>query len=263
MTRNDCQHAQEQMAPALIGDLDSGVLSQLREHITQCSDCAREMHLLSQALRRLSRLEEVPVPRPFFIEQPSGSGFGSWLRRVTLGQRAALTASFLLLLGALVLAATDFRIRLEDGVATMGFGQLPTEEGLEQAVVRTVDERLADYQRATAALGEQLAGNLASSEGRFRVLLEAALAAQRQQIQQDWLAYATEVESGVEGYVLGTLSGLNRGYRADLAGIADRLDRWDLRSAWQDQRVDNLTFAVLELSSFSTATNDDSKGISR
>ena len=271
MTSNDCRQTMKQIAPAVIGELDSSARRQLEDHIAQCSDCARETHRLSQTLRSLSSLEELPVPRPFFIDQPEGNRFGSWLLRLTLRQRAALAASVLLLLTTIVLAAADFRVRLEDRVATIGFGPLPTlsrsetgssDDSFERAVARAQNERLAHYQQLRVALEEQVARNLASSEENFGRLLETALASQRREIQQDLLAYAAQVESGVEGYVLGTWNGLSRSYAADLEGMADLLDGWALRSAVQEQRVADLAFAVLELGNSSAATNDNPRRFS-
>lgn len=255
MTRDECKKTLEQIGPALIGELDPGARRRLEDHIAGCTNCARETHRLSQVLRSLSSLEESPVPRPFFIEQPEGNRFGAWISRLTLRQRTVLTVSVLFLLTAIVLAATDFRVRFEDRVATIGFGPLPTLSR-ERAVLRAQNETLEGYRRLTVALEEQVARSLESSEESFRLLLEAALASQRREIQRDLTAHAAHVGSGVEGYVLGTWNGLSRSYEADLESMSYRLDGWALRSAVQEQRVADLAFAVLEMGNSTTTPNN-------
>ena len=275
-----CDEYRSRLAPAIMRELSSIELEEVEAHVAECGECAGEMDLLSQALKGLSAWEEAPIPRPFFVSAESPVLLER-LRRLPFRRLAAVGAPMFVLALAALLAWSGFQARMENGVLSLGFGAgagaafdqptPPVPEQLSASLSRAVDERIQVHEGELAQVIEvAMATLLSDAESRHRALLTVALSEQRlalseqrQRLEELWLDRRSEIEFAVRGLMADGWGRFNDRYQGDLEAVASLLDHWALDNLQQQERMDTLSYALLQLSNGPSIETSEQREVQR
>lgn len=260
--KSDCRFYAEHMGPLLLGELSSQEEEEFEQHFQVCLQCAAEKGRLSETLEQLGSLEEVSVPRPFFVSPPP-EAISPWQlsKRLPWRWQVALssTALALVLVGAFSLGGLE--VRVEAGALTLGFGGLaprpsdegPSEEGTEieeltLAVLEAVEQRLRVRDRAMAEAVRGELSNLRSElERNQSSVINTALDRHQERLEQRWFERSGALETGVREFVVLSYDHFSDQYRTDLESFSSELDLFAIHNVLQERRMDLLSNAVLDI----------------
>ncbi len=122
----DCSHFREQIPKGMIGDLEPAEQVSLDSHLADCGACRQEKELYAETFREMRALEDVAVPRHFFI-YPKERTANPWHFFRLMHPAWQALAAFVLLVGVAftTFAASHVQIHSANGAWTIVFGNLP------------------------------------------------------------------------------------------------------------------------------------------
>ena len=122
----DCRYFQEQIPKAMVGDLEAEEQPSLDAHLAECVACRQERELYSETLSQMRALEDVAVPRHFFV-YPEERAANPWqlFRMMHPAWQGVAAAGLLVGVAFVALAVSQVHVRSKDGAWTIAFGNLP------------------------------------------------------------------------------------------------------------------------------------------
>ncbi len=256
-----CQEVRELILRAVVEDLEPDLRARLQNHLSACAQCREEQSLCEATHRRLSTVEDVPVPRHFFV-QPDAERIDAWqaLRRLAFPWKLALASVLAAALLVGVLAFSDFRFRAENGVYAFSFGQ-PLPETVTHAKVedqvravraeleRWVDQKLASerqqYLAALRAEIEKTDGRGLTSQQ--RTMLLAALSETENRLADRIQTAGTVLESRMASSVTSLYDTIQSQRAQDLRGIRQTISASAMQNEASDRQTQEVLSTLLEV----------------
>jgi plasmid stability protein len=204
-----CELFRKNISRALLKDLPSQELDRLNEHLAVCAECASEQELYRHALGEMRQVEDLPVPRHFFV-YPEERGLSLWqaYRGLQAAYRWGTAAAFGLLL--ILAGFSVFPVRLEksDGRLSISIGRplaspliVPPAAQVDVAALRqpllaALEQRIREERQEW---GKQLHAVIARSGRQFsqpqREILQAAMISLEERMDQKISAAGTVLEA--------------------------------------------------------------------
>jgi len=109
---------------ALLNDLEEGRSQELEQHLAVCAECRAEREQYLETMEQFSTVEDVPVPRHFFVPADARNAtFRELFQAVAWPWKLAAAGAFATLLVLVGLGLSAFQFRSEAGVYAFSFGR--------------------------------------------------------------------------------------------------------------------------------------------
>jgi hypothetical protein len=219
--------------------LPSPELEKLKEHLSVCAQCAAERELCRFALGEMRQVEDLPVPRHFFV-YPEEKGMSLWQAflglRIAYRWGTAMALGFLLVLSGFTVSQA--RLERSDGSVSVSFGRPPSVPKaipglgereittLRQQVLATMEERI---RRERQDWVKQLNAAMARSGRQFskpqREILLTALLSMEERVDQKITTAGAVLEAKSNQNANELYKTLQAQREQDLFGINNNLNR--------------------------------------
>jgi Putative zinc-finger len=256
-----CREYKTYIPRAILGDLSQEEQKALDQHLAECSPCNREHRMYSETVRQVSAVQDVSVPRHFFVypEETHGTPWHAFLRMSRAWQAA--TASVLLVLGfASLLAISRLQIRSEDGALVIGFGRLPERRpaappvpqmdtsALESRILKIVAEKSRqDNLEFLRTLRAEMARSNKSIGREQRALLEQAINNVELRMGQLVSTTAANLEKKTDRSVQEAYRKVSLERARDLAAIDNRMNLLAINGEVKSTQTDAILATLLQV----------------
>ncbi len=233
----DCSYFRDQIPRAMFGDLETAEQLSLDSHLADCVACRQEKDLYSETFRQMRSLEDVGVPRHFFV-YPEERADNPWrlFRTMHPAWQGAVAAVVLMSIAFAALAATRVHVRSADGTWIVAFGSLPAVSpapappskvdttALEAKILQIVEERNhKESLEWVRALRSEIARSQTNMTRRQQVVLETALASLESRMGGRIEQTARSVEDRNERSIANLYQTVSRQREIDLANMDSKL----------------------------------------
>ncbi len=245
---SDCEYFRSRLAKTLFEPTDKAEKRALESHLRECPDCRDELEATRRTVQTLKGWEDQPVPRHFFVYQPEprwGRGWGAW------GWGALATAALVLLATGIVLS--QIQVRIEPGVLTIGWQQLPAQqpvwdpEELKTEVMELVDQRLQEqdrqWQSHLQAVSDRVGEESSSRERQLRGSIADLERRQAQQLE----TRSAALEADYEENLLRLWRVLQARHEKDFGLIREQLQLMTVSDEIHDTRNEALVATLLQM----------------
>ncbi|MFB3903334.1 MAG: anti-sigma factor [Acidobacteriota bacterium] len=235
-----CAFYRDLIPRALLGDLESGRVAELDEHLAGCAQCRAERDHYRETVEQLALVEDEPVPRHFLV--PADARHASWrdlLAAIAWPWRIAAATGLVVVFVLAGLGLSGLQFRAGDGVYAFSFGRpLPDFD----START-EAAIQALRTETRNLVEQ---TIRSERQHYMDTLRAELARSSRRLNSEQRQLLQVALNDIENR-------LNQRIAATRAAIADQTDTSldTLYATLQAQRTQDL--AVIRKSITETA----------
>lgn len=246
---------------AILGDLSQEEQQALDQHLAECSPCNREHRMYGETIRQLTAVQDVSVPRHFFVypEESPGTPWHAFLRMSRAWQAA--TATILLVLGiSALLAISRLQIRSEEGALVIGFGTLPARgpvapqapqvdtSALESRILKIVAERSRqDNLEFLRTLRTEMTRSSKAIGREQRALLEQAINNVELRMGQLVSATAAGLEKKTDRSVQEIYRKVSLERARDLASIDNRMNLLAINGEVKNTQTDAILATLLQV----------------
>lgn len=232
------------------GELHPDGKAELQAHLQQCPACRREQERLQKVAEDLANLEDLPVPRHFFVYPGKASApRGRLTGRAALWKGALAAAALLVVVVSLPLL--DVRVAAHDGVLALSFGRplppLVAPETFRNELLALVEGRLQEVQ---TGLEEEWSAALhqfrREETARVDRLVEGLQGRWHQELRLQEALFREAMKSSLlEVYTL-----LEERHRQDMLQVGLRLEEMAVRDQVQATRSRAIVATLKEMADF-------------
>ncbi len=256
-----CQEYKELIPRALLEGLEPDLKARLESHLSACAECRDEKALYEATCQDLNAMEEVPVPRHFFVSPDSERiGILQLLARLAFPWKLALATGSLAMLLLAASALSDFRFRAENGVYAFSFGKpLPEQASRAQVeeqvkALRTelegwVEQKVkSERQRYLTALKAEV--EKADSRGltpQQSLMLRTALAEAENRMADRIDSEGAALETRMAGSVTSLYDTVQAQRAEDLISIRGTISAAAIRNEANDRETNEVLSTLLEV----------------
>lgn len=258
---NDKCDAYKEMIPrALLGDLEAGRSQELEQHLAECADCRAEREEYLQTMEQFSAIEDVPVPRHFFVPADArNTTFRELLQALAWPWKLAAAGAVAVLLLLVGLGLSAFQFRAESGVYAFSFGRPipewnePAKTGEAISALRTelrafVEQTVqAERRQYLAALKTELDRSGRRLTAEQRSFLQAALSDVETRMNDRVVAATAAVETRTAGSLDSLYANLQAQRTQDLSFLRRSIAQTARMSEAHDRQTQEVLSTLLEV----------------
>ena len=233
----DCRYFQEQIPRGMIGDLETAEQLSLDAHLAECVACRQEKELYVGTFRQMRSLEDVAVPRHFFV-YPQERAANPWLlfRMMHPAWQGVAAAGLLVVVAFAALAASHVQVRSANGAWTIAFGDLPAlspapapspkidTAALEAKILQIVEEKnRKENLEWVRTLRSEINRSQTTMTRQQQIVLETALAGLESRMGGRIEQTARSVEERNDRSIANLYQAVSRQRELDLARVESKL----------------------------------------
>jgi hypothetical protein len=255
----DCGQIRETIPRKLLGDLSPDELQRLDAHLITCAECRLEEQQYQQTFQRMRGVEDVPVPRHFFVyEAERKPSLWTVFRSMSFGWQGATATAALGIVLLITFSAAGLRVRFEPGalIVSLGGKMTPTAQpaasaaelqAMETRILQISEQKnrkeMLDWVRT---LREEMARGNQNLNQRQRTMMQTAL---------NTLEYRLENRISETAQTLGTTTAKSLGdlyttvnlqRERDVTAFNERLSQVVLNGETRSNQTDVILDALLQ-----------------
>ncbi len=255
----DCSYYREQIPKAMLDDLAVEDRQTLDLHLLNCPACRLEKELYAGTFQQLDSLEDVPVPRHFFV-YPEERAANPWrLFRLMHPAWQGAVAVTIVAMGMLTaFAASRLQVRSENGAWTLAFGKLPPLPAapapaidigaLEARIVQIVEEKdRKERLEWVRTLRSEIAGSRRSLSQYQQVALDTALANSEARMDRRIEQTALSIQDQNNRSLSNLYQTVSQQREGDMATIDGRLTRLAVSGQIKSTQTDAILETLLQV----------------
>lgn len=251
---NNCEPYRQDIARALLEDLDPARQDALKTHLAECPACREERELVVQTLEELRSTPDAGVPRHFFV-YPEQRGFRAFFQRISFPWKTSVALASLILLVLGSFALLSFQFQVEEGIYSFSFGKpipprvAPVDvAALKRELIQTAEERA---RRQDLQWGQLLRSELSKSRSSLspgqRASIAALLEHFESRVGRQMVAAGTGLEAKTSQSLADMYQLIQVQRRRDLTAIGDRFNRLTVSNQIQRDETDAILETLLQV----------------
>ncbi|MDA2927475.1 zf-HC2 domain-containing protein [Acidobacteria bacterium AH-259-G07] len=250
-----CADYREQIALLMMEGLDPDEQRSVEDHLAECPVCARERGLYEATLREMGSLENVPVPRHFFVYPQSERNLWQVFLELPLMRRLAMVGGLGLLMLVVGLLVANLRVRVEEGAVVVSLGAAPenvvgprvSTDQLKAEIVQSIEAaQQQQEERWLAILHAELKIVAAGFSSEQQHLLDVALIDLEERLERRSFRDLAAVQRETGDYVVDALDSLHHQYGQHVRRLDRRIDSLRVWSELESAEKTSILNALLQ-----------------
>lgn len=254
-----CANFKNLIPRSLMGETNGAEEKALESHLPDCPPCAAYREQILQTLQQLQSMNDVAVPRHFFLyPQANRTSVTNLFSRLSPAWKATLAACMTMILLLTGFLADRVRWDFNEGVLALSFGPSTTPgvhasypvdaQAFKAELVQLVEGKLRqEHLRWIQAIREDLSEFSAALTEEQQGMLQARLQRSEAQVDQQMAVTQTMLQEQTDRSLKNLYAILRAERQRDLSVLTDRLDRMAEHGTARENEIDNVLATLIEL----------------